>query len=186
MTDADVVAVAEKAANIYCRKYASVDQFDDALGEASLFLLEHRDVWNATTRAIVVRVVGALVRNYQNAHGLRLKNPPKFVDGLELDTFAASSRRSASVCDPRLTLVEDLLQSPLFAEYSTAILELVDGHSTKKEIAQRHGLRPRELTRIYKSFRRVVIANARGVTIVDPRDDADDPDVVASCPLFFA
>lgn len=183
MTDSDVYEVAEAAARAYCKRYASSEQFDDALGDAALFLLEHRTIWNKQRSLIVSRVVGALIRKYQNEHGLRLKRKPTFVD--DVDVSLIPSKSNVLICDPRLEFVQTLLESLRFAPLRDAILEIIDARSKISEIAARNYLSQRELRRIYNEFQIACKTNARGVTIVDPHDVNEDG-VREACPLFFA
>lgn len=158
MIESDVYEVAKTAAFSYCKKFRAFKQFDDAISEAALFLLEHKTIWEKPRRTIVIRVVGALVRNYQNAHGARLKNRPLFYrDEYDFDNIALEN----TLDEKRLLVewkkdVENTLKQREFEEYVDVIRDLISGLSVTA-VAKKYRIPQRRIRNVFKRFKAVCV-----------------------------
>ena len=150
ISDANVLDFARKCASLYCNRRNAWLSYDDALQDACLYLLEHRDRWADPEKVLKIRVVGELVRKYQNEHGLRLKNIPRFTS-LEYEDakFAQSSDHFLDVAKMRNIAGRATLQ-PELAPVSPILHLLLEGKG--KEAREKYNLSRSTLSKIKRSF----------------------------------
>lgn len=175
MTDNDVLQLAQESARVYCRRYSSYENYDDAVGDACVYLLEHREKWDQEPRKLKRRVVGELVRGYQRAHGLRLKRPPIRV-ALDFETPTKNEGRTTekSISD----VVERALQQPDVASIAPVVLFILNSNS--KEAANRFGLSKSAISKIKRRFS-IVCMRLKN----QEEGDSVPADARLSMPLFF-
>lgn len=150
MTDDAVFLFAQSCAKTYCNMYKSFRQFDDATQEACLWLLQHRDKWNLPDSNLRCRIIWALIRWYQNEHGVRLKKRPERVEGFPLEQ-CRSRYRDIKRHDDR-EMIETAIERAGLAKYRGVVLDLLYGYN-RKEIAIRQGLPSDKVTAILEELK---------------------------------
>ena len=160
LDDSRLLTFAQSCASLYCKKHNSFQQFDDATQEACLYLLQHREKWSQSEQSLRCRVVGELERKYQNERGLRLSDPPRFIEAEKLDRYASQEptvSQSIKTIDSVLMLriVDEVKQLPDFQlEPTRSILDAaLRAYYPRKEIAAQYDMRTSDVTRLVKRFK---------------------------------
>lgn len=74
LSEVDLFEFAQKVATFYCRKHNKWDDYDDAVQEVCVHLLENRSHLEKSEKILYRQEFLRLVRWYQNANGLRRKH----------------------------------------------------------------------------------------------------------------
>lgn len=136
--------------------------YEDSKQDALLWLLEGRFSYDPTKtkqeiRAyLITRIVGQLVRNWQNEHGTRLKNAPSFVSvsSLQLvyedEPFYISEEREKNN-RKQWAIIEEVLNAlnPL----KRSIIEKYLSGISNKDIARQQGLTRGRISQIVGEFK---------------------------------
>ena len=185
LDDASLLSFARQCAKAYCRRYAAQSQFDDAVQEACVYLLENRGKWTQPAAKLKRRVVGELVRKYQNERKLRSKfyRPMQYVESVpdriqddadleqieRRDWLCARIRRAASNAE-RADCMEFFAAVALGEDIKTASARF------RMSVSQGRALYKRFLTELKK------LSDAPGMVLFDLSDAQDEE--IEQCPLF--
>ena len=187
---------AASCARAYCKKYRAWGQYDDAVQEVAVFLLENRSLWSKPRAVLRQRAVGVLVRNYQNERRLRTKTPLRLITGTEFEKVderrpekEVDERLDSGVStDPRLEIIERALRRPDVAPNADVIRMILSGRP-RKEISAVFKLSQGRLSQIFDSFKRVCrqieLRNGSASVLVDTKKEDPTPEERAENPLFF-
>ena len=185
LDDASLLSFARQCAKAYCRRYAAQSQFDDAVQEACVYLLENRGKWTQPAAKLKRRVVGELVRKYQNERKLRSKfyrpiqyvesAPEEIADDADLerlerrDWLCARIRRAAANAG-----CADCLE----------LLEAVALGEDVKSAASRFRVGVSKVRALYKRFLTELkkMSDAPGMILFDLADASEEE--TEECPLF--
>ena len=201
LTDDTLEQFSRSCACCYCKRYGSWEQLDDAQQDAALFLLAHRDKWQLPEAKLKRRAVMQLVRNYQERHKLRTKQPLRLQQVEDVDSLAGSevdcedeARRDQQIdagldCheDPRWLIIQTALRQPDVGPYKEALVEIVEGNLTRKEIAARHGITQGRLSQIFAHFKAICqrLEPTGGAQLVDTLKEDATAAQRAAAPLFY-
>ncbi len=155
LEEKDVFQFAERVAKSYCARVNNYRNIDDAVSEACVFLLEHRDQWNRPPQWLYRRAVGQLIRNFQNEHGLRRKNRAFYTENYDLQTHAETVEVDAPKrTDARIRIIERALKQPDFVEYAEVVRDIVAGMA-RTDIALKHNITQGRISQIFNRFKTV-------------------------------
>ena len=180
--------LAAKCAYNFCKTTRRNDLRDDAENDAIITLLETdfdetNDGWKSY---LVTRVTGALIRQYQNATGGRLKNRP-VVAPLSFDV---AKEQDEELVDDANERKSDAMKRALFllsAKDKKVINALLKGEKQKK-IAARLKLSRGRISQIVKNYKVKVLQcvfYGQGVVIVDFDKEPCPKELEERCPLFI-
>lgn len=184
MTDDKLFEFAKECAAAYCRKHGDLSQFDEATSESCDWLLDNRKLWNLPDGALKWRAVKRLVRWYQDAHGLRKKDPlPVRLPDYDLESVR-ETRLEFYVEDLE---VRDTVRRAMEQAELTGAAEIVWSWvyqlGTRRELSVKFGLSLSRLDRMRKRFKRELkkLVDVRGVVIVNSATREE----IEECPLFL-
>ncbi len=184
LADDDVFEFAKRCARTYCATYGAWRNLDDAVGDACLYLLSNRALWEKSRSALLCRVVNALIRNYQNERGLRLKNPPR-----RTEFFEPSARDDSDSLEyeSQAERAERALKAPENAQDRPIIEAVLEGRK-KKDVAREFNVSAGRVSQIMAIYKNSVsrLSEERGASLVDPKEENVDPATRESTPLFYS
>lgn len=180
--------IAAKCAYNFCKTTRRNDLRDDAENDAIIALLETDfDETNEGWKSyLVTRVTGALIRNYQNATGGRLKNRP-VVAPLSFDVAKEQEEPPPDNAQERK---EEAMKRALYllsAKDKKVINAVLKGEKQKK-IAARLKLSRGRISQIVKNYKLKVLQCVffgQGVVIVDFDKEPCPKELETKCPLFI-
>lgn len=201
LTDDTLEQFSRSCACCYCKRYGSWEQLDDAQQDAALFLLAHRDKWQLPEAKLKRRAVMQLVRNYQERHKLRTKQPLRMQQVEDVDSMAGSEVDSEAEAlrdqqidagldrheDPRWLIIQRALRQPDVGPHKEALIDIIEGKLTRKEIAARHGITQGRLSQIFAHFKTICqcLEPTGGCTLVDTLKEDATAEQRAATPLFY-
>ena len=193
LDDDNLDSFARKCAAAYCKRFANWNQFDDAVQNAAIFLLEHRDKWQKPPAVLFRRTVGQLIRNYQDERKLRTKNPIRIVSG---DVDRATAKNETDEIDDRLdsggpsaddrrwSIIERAIQQPELVGKREIVRAIAAGKSNA-EIAAAFNLSPGRISQIFAEFKTVCQRLALRPGLIDTKRIDPTPAERNETPLFF-
>ena len=181
MIEDEVLEFAQKAAAIYCRRYNARSQYDDAVGEATLYLWANRDLLKTISRGeLMRRVIFCLIDKYRAANkqirnGKTVIRSERILDGL------ADEKARLEAIDEREEARRLVAQAAVNAGVTdclSLLLAVADG-TTLVKASEAFNVPLRSASRIYSRFKFELqkLGKARGLII----READDQD---EAPLF--
>lgn len=201
LTDDTLEQFSRSCACCYCKRYGSWEQLDDAQQDAALFLLAHRDKWQLPEAKLKRRAVMQLVRNYQERHKLRTKQPLRMQQVEDVDSLTGSEVDSEAEAlrdqqidagldrheDPRWLIIQRALRQPDVGPHKEALIDIIEGKLTRKEIAARHGITQGRLSQIFAHFKTICqcLEPTGGCTLVDTLKEDATAEQRAATPLFY-
>ena len=181
MTEDEVFDFAKKAAAIYCRRYNSRDQYDDAVGDATLYLWQNKDLISNISRAeLMRRVICCLIDKYRSLNKDR-RNKKPVVRSDKLIDYVADDRARVEVIDDREEARKLVAQAAVNAGVTDSLPFLLSVADGTKLIRAAEAFRVplRSASRIYSRFKfeLIKLGTARG--LIDRAADNQD-----EAPLF--
>lgn len=148
----DVLPFAKAVARSYCSLSGSWNNYDDAVGESCVFLLEHREFWIRPTTWLKRRVIGQLIRNYQNERGLRRKHKTTTNHVDESLIAPQKDKTDSNKVDERNRIIDRALQQPDVAQDSAIIRDILGGVS-REEVAKKYKITQGRVSQLFHQFR---------------------------------
>lgn len=180
--------LASKCAYNFCKTTRRNDLRDDSENDAIILLLETDfDETNEGWKSyLITRVTGALIRNYQNATGGRLKNRP-VVSPLSFDVAKESEEEQTDDSAERKV---DAMKRALYllSTKDKKVINAVLKGEKQKKIAARLKLSRGRISQIVKNYKLKVLQCVfwgQGVVIVDFDKEPCPKELEEKCPLFI-
>lgn len=173
LSEVDLFEFARKVATFYCRKHNKWDDYDDAVQEVCVHLLENRSYLEKSEKILYRQEFLRLVRWYQNSNGLRRKH--KIV---RADYPVSDLSTDGDVPDDKeetYSLFEIAMSNGSFCSEEREILWKLIYKTSRDEIVKSYGISNKEVLRLKKKLE----------VELSRLSDAPVKGEVESCPLLY-
>lgn len=173
ISEVDLFEFAQKVATFYCRKHNKWDDFDDAVQEVCVHLLENRSYLEKSEKILYRQEFLRLVRWYQDTNGLRRKHKIVRADYPVSDLSTDSNDSNNK--EETYALFEIAMSNGSFCEKEREILWKLIYKASRDEITNSYGISYKEVLRIKKKLE----------VELSRLSDSPVKGEVESCPLLF-
>ena len=171
--ESNIFRFAKKVASFYCSKYNNWDQYDDAVQEVCIHLLENRSHLEKSEKILYRQEFLRLVLWYQNSNGLRRKHK---IDRSDYPVSDLSTDGSVSnEKEEAYALFEIAMTNGSFCAKEREILWSLIYKASRVDIAKSYGLSKREILRLKKKLE-VELSRLSDVPVKGE---------IESCPLLY-
>lgn len=173
LSEVDLFEFAQKVATFYCRKHNKWDDYDDAVQEVCVHLLENRSYLEKSEKILYRQEFLRLVRWYQDTNGLRRKNKIVRADypvsDLSIDRDVSYEKEET------YTLFEIAMSKGSFCSEEREILWKLIYKTSRDEIVKSYGISHKEVSRLKKKLE-VELSRLSEVPVKGE---------IESCPLLY-
>ena len=172
ISEVDLFEFAQKVAAFYCRKNNRWDDYDDAVQEVCVHLLENRSHLEKNECMLRRQEFFRLVRWYQDSNGLRRKNKIVRSDYPVVDLSIGDEENEKEEVN---SLFERAMSNGSFCDKEREILWKLIYRISRDEIAKSYGISNKEVLKLKKKLE----------VELSRLSDAPVKGEVESCPLLF-
>lgn len=186
---------ARQAARIYISRYGRrpLIDVDDAFSIAFIALLKNNEYDETRSpleiaKLAKIRAFNAIIREYQNAYGLRRQNPIQFVPFSE--SFAPceiEQDKDSNGDEDYKEIIRRSLQQ-LFSAKSMQIVTAILEGKKQSEVAKEFGISGGRVSQLFSKFKRHAQFYqkwGRNVAIVDTKSEKPTREEINETPLFY-
>lgn len=173
LSEVDLFEFAQKVATFYCRKHNKWDDYDDAVQEVCVHLLENRSYLEKSEKILYRQEFLRLVRWYQNTNGLRRKHKIVRADYPVSDLSTDSNDSNDK--EETYALFEIAMKKGSFCAEEREILWKLIYRISRDEIAKSYGISNKEVLRLKKKLE----------VELSRLSDSPVKGEIESCPLLF-
>lgn len=172
LSEVDLFDFARKVATFYCRKHNKWDDYDDAVQEVCVHLLENRSQLEKSECILRRQEFFRLVRWYQDSNGLRRKHKIVRADYPVVDLSTDDEENEKEEVN---SLFERAMSNGSFCEKEREILWKLIYRISRDEISKSYGISNKEVLRLKKKLE----------VELSRLSDAPVKGEIESCPLLF-
>lgn len=172
LSEVDLFEFAQKVATFYCRKHNKWDDYDDAVQEVCVHLLENRSYLEKSEKILYRQEFLRLVRWYQNTNGLRRKHKIVRADYPVVDLSIGDEENEKEEVN---ALFEKAMSNGSFCDKEREILWKLVYRISRDEISKSYGISNKEVLMLKKKLE----------VELSRLSDAPVKGEVESCPLLF-